>query len=219
MKKFLALALTLTLALALSISVFADFVVGDRKENGSSSATGTYKDGESYAEFGSDNPNLDVDIKVTAGAYEHRYAVDVVYEDMSFEIAGANMVWDVNTLQYVVLEGQNFTPPTARKITITNYSDMPVYLGTNVVNKPGMDTAPMELIVSGSDSVAKATATDTTNGIAGSPSVETLTVTPTLKTDKTWNDVANHFAPYLTNQTEYIVATLTLTISKDDPQP
>ena len=50
-----------------------------------------------------------------------KYAIDVTFSQTEFTLS--NLVWNVNTLDYEVVEDQSFDTIT---VTVTNYSDMPI---------------------------------------------------------------------------------------------
>ena len=205
MKKLISLALTLAILASLAISVSAERIVGtDTNHN--------YKDGVTSI-TGNTNNTTSVEIKVSAGEYQSRYAVDVEYADLTFSIAGANMVWDVTTLQYVVAEGGTFTAPDSQAIYVYNRSDKTVDVAWAVAPAAGMASAPMELEVTTDKNTIEA-ATPKNGTTEGTPGKATITVNPTLVQGKTWNDVANHFAPYLVGVQDYTIATVTLTITQ-----
>ena len=59
-----------------------------------------------------------------------KYAIDVTFSRTEFSLN--SLVWDVNTLEYVTAEDQDFreTPIT---VTVTNYSDKPILAWGNAV--------------------------------------------------------------------------------------
>ena len=208
MKKFLALALILTLALALSISSFAYFVVGGVD----GVLTGNVTDGAEEIETGTGLNDTQISVNVTAQNISHRYAVDIDVSPMAFNIAGSEMVWDVNTLQYVAVAGGIVSAPAAQTITITNRSDLPVILTpkVNPTSALSADDCPMTLIVDEPKEIAAAT--------PGNAFTTTVTVTPGLKQGVTsWDAVATYFAPYLgtavDGSSEYQIATIDLSIT------
>ncbi len=214
MKKLLSLALILALVATLTTSVFAvsEPVVGNRGTNND------YTDGDTYTDFDANVPAVDVGVYVTSGAYESRYAVDIEYSKIEFHVGVSNMVWDVNTMKYVVKEGSSTsTPPEEQYITVKNYSDNSVYMSATVTPEEDLDDSPMEVKVNCPDEVEKATAgSGSTNGTMTTKKI-TISVEP--DTDKSWDDVANYFATKLSAGTTLRVATVTITISKDAPTP
>lgn len=137
MKKLISLALTLAILATLAIGVSAaseyptwyPHMVGTHGLT-ASDKNNSYKDGVELDDFASNNPTVDVNITVSAGAVQSRYAVDIEYELMDFSITGSNLVWDVNQLKYVPVASDGTAPLSDKTfgVTIKNYSDQPVYL-------------------------------------------------------------------------------------------
>ncbi len=213
MKKLLSLALILALVATLTTSVFADTtrVVGKTGE------TPAYENGVTYGDFEANVPTVNVGVYVTSGAYESRYAVDIEYSEIKFDVAASNMVWDVTTMKYVVKNsGSTLTKPGDQTITVKNYSDQSVYMSAAVTPATGLDDSPMKVDVDCPAVVGKATAgSGSTNGTV---TTEEITISVNLKNSTdTWNDVANYFATRLSGTATLQVATVTITISKDAP--
>lgn len=215
MKKFLALALILTLALSISVFAAGGRVVGNSGSNPS------YDDGWTAddTKWNTANSDVEVDIKVTTNAYESRYAVDIEYTSIEFNVAASKMVWDVTKLQYVPKEDQSaLTKPADQTITVKNYSDQPVTVSSDVEMEDDYAGSPM-IISASADvtplTVAKATPNDSA-GNGGSATEGTVTISVNTADGKTWNDVATFFAPFFAaaDADELVVATVTLTVSK-----
>ena len=133
MKKTLALILAIVMVCAFATTAFAaDDIVGT--VNGTNStANGNYLDGATT--FDNNGSSANVAIKATQGNVQHRYAVDITYEDMSFDIATGNMVWDVTAFKYIAVDAgdQNAAPTdTSFNVTITNRSDVAVKYTANI---------------------------------------------------------------------------------------
>ncbi|MBE6654775.1 MAG: hypothetical protein E7608_04890 [Ruminococcaceae bacterium] len=52
-----------------------------------------------------------------------RYAIDVTFSQTEFTLN--SLVWDVNNLDYILVQGQSFEA-TPINVTVTNYSDKPI---------------------------------------------------------------------------------------------
>lgn len=227
MKKLFALILAVVMICAMSVSVFADepetttdHVVGTHGSTGNPVSDGLTESG-----FASNNPEYEVNITATVGSVEHRYAVDIEYQDMSFDIAANNLVWNVNTLKYDVKNPEAATIGTnkAYPITVTNYSDLPVNLAVTVDDKFSAlnDKDDFADVAASTDAngtteftgtqIAKAVGA--TNTTAGQAQTATFYIT-VIATD--WNKVANYYANYFTanGQPSEIIATATITVTK-----
>ena len=114
MKKFLSFLLAaFILAGAFCMNAAAEPVVGTHGQNGDA------RDG--VADIPED-ASASGDVVLNLGTVEHRYAVDVTFPTMTFDVGG--LTWNVQTLQYDI-DGTAMTDQTL-DITVTNYSDLPV---------------------------------------------------------------------------------------------
>lgn len=117
MKKFLSvLCAAAMLFILLCVNIVADtteHVVGNH------GGSGTVADGDADIPGGS---SASGDVTLNLGTVNHRYAVDVTFPVMTFDVGG--LTWNVNTLTYDV-NGEAMTNKTL-EITVTNYSDLPV---------------------------------------------------------------------------------------------
>ena len=204
MKKFLALALILTLAL--SVSVFAaehtDRIVGKTGQ------VPQYDNGLTEAQFAMNDNPVNIAVNVTTGAYESRYAVDIEYDTIAFNVAGSTMVWDVDALKYVVKNAGTLSQPAAQTITVKNRSDKEVKLSASVSRIDTYAAAPLE--------VTATCSAPTINAATPGLTTETLpsaTVSVALTADD-WNAVANYFATILTPGVNLPIATVSLNITK-----
>lgn len=143
MKKVISLALTLAMLCCMATTAFA---ANNKHIVGEHGKSGTVADGASTANF--NNPDVEVAITVTTGDVESRYAVDIDYDTMSLNIDGADLVWDVNKLDYVAADGSTTTDEPEEKewfsATVTNYSDNAVFVTATVTDSyddDGIDVA------------------------------------------------------------------------------
>lgn len=120
MKKIVIIMLAVTMVLGMQcIGVAAqDDLVGTVY---SDEAFGDYRDGAMTPD-GTGSYNIDF---VITGETAPRYAVDVVTSGLEFTFE-TDLVWDVNTLDYVATDATAVTAPTAPSFTISNRSNMPV---------------------------------------------------------------------------------------------
>lgn len=208
MKKLISLALILAVLCTMAFAL-------DNKVN----VVGTYGGANGIDNgFTADNftpgaGSVEVEIKVNAGAYESRYAVDIEYNDISFTVTGANMIWDVNELQYVADSGVEFAAPAAQTITVKNYSDKAVGVAANVDEQPVLTESPMTVTAAVANATVSA-ATAKNGSTPGTPGETTVTISVGLKPDKSWNDVATYFAGKLGVASEMPIGTVELTFSK-----
>ena len=117
MKKFLSVLL----AAMLLVSVFA--------LNAAAGVVGNYGGGNGVKDGVADIPegaSTSGDVVLNLGTVNHRYAVDVTFPTMTFEVGG--LTWNVNTMKYE--SGETTMSDQTLTITITNYSDLPVICGT-----------------------------------------------------------------------------------------
>ena len=214
MKKLFALVLAVVMICAMSTSVFAvhENVVGDRPEAGN----GTYEDGDTDNEFAADNPDIQVNITATAGNVEHRYAVDIEYDTMSFSVSGSNLVWNVNTLQYETAQGSTSVSDAEFNVQVINYSDLAVNLTVECTDTNANDYIAVACTqANGTVKIEDAIGYD-----AETVKADTSDAQKSFKVEVTSNDwvaAGNYYAEqFATNpgQTSLIVGTLTLTIAK-----
>lgn len=209
MKKLFALVLAVVMICAMSTSVFAaaEHVVGNGK--GGTTDNGTHTDGATSVDASS---QAELAITANIGATNHRYAIDIEFPTMSFDVAGSNLTWDVNTLEYVTtgattLENETFD------ITITNYSDLSVWYKVAVDDKDGGDGV----------TVVATHATSATLATSGVEVVKAVAATHTATTDKftisvtstNWTEVAEYWAGKLSTEgvSSLPMATATVTFS------
>ena len=226
MKKIISLALTLSMLACMAISTFAvgpTSIVGARTTNNpntSQTHLGTVADGVDASNFGTGTSGANVDIKVTTGEVQHRYAVDITYDEMTFAISGSSMVWNVNTLKYESLSDQDGLGDKKFNVAVTNYSDLPVYLTATTADKDANDFIGVgvykdetETVLTGEVEIAAATS-------VVPYAAQTYNFDVCLKASGgTWDDASNYYLPKLgtgAGQQETItVATFSVTIAKD----
>jgi len=201
MKKILAIILSVAMiATMLAVSVSAadkQVVVGDN--GGVTDFADTTTGGQ------------DINVKVTE--ITHKYAVDVTFSLSDLTIGGS-ITWNVNDMKYDV---EGTTPEnTTQKIEVSNRSDLPVYAYATVTEADADDGITVTADKNSDANkltVAKATAgSGTTNGSATAENI-TISITST-----DWNTVAEYYAAKKLadpSKSEYKVATVTVTISKD----
>lgn len=160
MKKFLSILLAASmLAGAFCMNAAAVNVVGTHGQNGDAS--------DGVADIPSD-ASTSGDVSLTLGTVNHRYAVDVTFPTMTFDVG--ELTWNVQTLEYdfggTAMENQTLD------ITVTNYSDLPV-AATGSVGPLSADATSAGIslaMTQASTTVAKVTA-----GENAQPVEETLT--------------------------------------------
>lgn len=123
MKKLFALVLAVVMICAMSTSVFAERVVGGS---------------DGVAAFDPKDSSANLAISATIGDTNHRYAIDIEFPTMTFEVAGSNLTWDVNKLEYVTTGSTTLTDKTFN-ITITNYSDLSVWYKVAITDNDNTD--------------------------------------------------------------------------------
>ena len=202
MKKLLAVLLTLTMLVTLpAFGASADTVNG--------STTGVLPDNFTTEEVGGENLN----VKVTQ--VTHKYAVDMVFS-LDELVIGGNITWNVNTMKYDV--GGTTLGHTARNVTVSNRSDLPVYAYATISNT---DKADGITVTADKDSatnkleIGKANPGNAAND--GTPNTGNLTIN---LTSADWNAVAEYYAAKRLasdNQATdtFTIATVTVTISKN----
>ena len=214
MKKLFALILAVVMICAMSTSVFA----ADRVIGGS----------DGVETFPADGQGTNVAITADVGDTQHRYAIDITFEVMSFEVVGSNLTWDVNQLTYVstgntALEDESFD------VLVENRSDLPIWYKATVADADLNDG--VEVFVSHSTAasntviettgveVAKVTpgAGTTKNTFQINVSAGTVTdrVITAAGTTAQWNDVCEYYADKLSAEgaTSKAMATVTVTFS------
>lgn len=202
MKRILAIIISVAMiATMLAVSVSAESVLG--------SNTGVLPDNFTTETTPGENLNVKVS-DVT-----HKYAVDVVFSLDDLTIGGT-ITWNVNTMKYEVA-GATLTN-TTRKVTVSNYSDLPVYAFATVTDQDaddGITVAAEKDSATNKLTIAKATAgTAVANG---TPTTGELTINVT---SDNWNAVAEYYAAKKLNSFNqatdiFTVATVTVTITKD----
>ena len=202
MKKLLAVLLTLTMLVTLpAFGASADTVNG--------STTGVLPDNFTTEEVGGENLN----VKVTQ--VTHKYAVDMVFS-LDELVIGGNITWNVDTMKYDV--GGTTLGHTARNVTVSNRSDLPVYAYATISNT---DKADGITVTADKDSatnkleIGKANPGNAAND--GTPNTGNLTIN---LTSADWNAVAEYYAAKRLasdNQATdtFTIATVTVTISKN----
>lgn len=229
MKKFLALILaaamlcTMTTVIATAATTTDHLVgngTGDVSTDNATTNNGEYTDG--LAE-GKNFPNVDgyeISIMATAGSVEHRYAVDITYDELSFSVSTSSMVWDVNTLEYVVKDGGQSLANETFNVAITNYSDLPVYatvVVTDTMKDENEDGADVAAYVDGEDtllSVNKHEIEDAFN-LAGTENVFNFDI---KITSDDWGAVSSYYmAKFLEqgNNNPFVMGTMSITLSKN----
>ena len=224
MKKFLALILaaamlcTMTTVIASAVS---KPLVGNNAGDGTTD-DGTYTDGLAADKNFPAAGNYNVEITATAGSVEHRYAVDITYDDLSFNVTASKMVWNVNTLQYEVKDGGEALSDKKFNVAITNKSDLPIYATVAVSDLDDRDGATVAAYEDESTttklSAGKITIEDAVN-LAGTENVLNFDVTITTEhnTPEEWNAVSNYYAGKFTaqgNDTPITMGTMSITLSK-----
>lgn len=198
MKKFLSVLFAAAmLFILLCVNIAADttkHVVGNHGESG------TVSDGATDIPGGS---SASGDVTLTLGTVNHRYAVDVTFPVMTFDVGG--LTWNVNTLTYD-MNGTAMSDKTLT-ITVTNYSDLPV-VATGAVGSLDGDAT------SAGVSLAMTPEKTTANVLAVTPggSAQTATLEASL-TSADWTDSVN--ALVASGKTGSItIGTITVTIAK-----
>jgi len=122
------------------------------------------------------NASSSSDVKLTVGTVTHKYAVDVVFEDLTFSVSG--IVWNVNDLQYELANGVSLKDKTYT-ITVNNYSDLDVSakttatLNSSLPSDNGLSLALVNDSIDTVKTVSHATpANGSTQGTAGSVTVQ-----------------------------------------------
>lgn len=203
-------------AMATTVSAATDRIVGVNPPAGN-----TYEDGWTDAQYDANgtvaNP---ISISVSAGSTQSRYAVDVTYEAIVVEITAAGLTWDVNKLEYVITGDGTMTQPTDKTITVTNYSDQPVYVSAVVTDLYDGITNPEDgmtitATVDGGATLAKAFAKS--GSTPGSATTKTITVSFSAAGDN-WAAVSNFYSGVLSSSNPTAeIAQVNVAISKTAP--
>lgn len=195
MKKFLSVLF----AAAMLFSLLCVNIAADTTEH----AVGNHGDSGAVSDGAADIPggsSASGDVTLNLGTVNHRYAVDVTFPVMTFDVGG--LTWNVNTLTYDV-NGEAMTNKTL-EITVTNYSDLPVVTtgavgsldgdatsaGISLTMTPEKTTANVSAVTPGGTAQtatleASLTSADWTNSVnalvasgkTGSITIGTITVT------------------------------------------
>lgn len=230
MKKIISLVLSLALvACMFSMSVSAKHIVGTYSDRD------TIDDGLTDAEWAltSYTSSHSESITFNIGAKHSRYAVDVEFTGaLSFNTG--NMTWDVNNLEY--LHTNNSLADTEYGITVTNYSDQAVGLTLDVLVNDTASNAGMNFEISDFPNDYTLENLEVSGVLAGAyeadPEVENAAKQATMKvqlyaggqdgsygtsTADDWNDVALYLANNSNGAASMVLATMTVTITKNTP--
>ena len=210
MKKLFALVLAVVMICAMSTSVFAastKHIVGTYGDND------TVADGVKEDAFAATDPNVVVSITATAGGIEHRYAVDIEYDDMTMSVSGSKLIWNVNTLEYEAEDSNDVAQNTTFNAKVINYSDLPVTLTVTVSDSDNNDGVTVGAYEKDSDTALSTdpiAIDDATSGTATECPFDIQV------TSGDWEDVANYYASQFTSNgtTSATMATLTITVAK-----
>ena len=198
MKKFLSVLLAaLLLVSAFALNAAAANVVGTH-------GTGNVTDGVADIPEGASTSG---NVVLNLGTVNHRYAVDVTFPTMTFEVGG--LTWNVNTMKYE--SGGTTMSDQTLTITITNYSDLPVNAAGSVGSVEATATSAGISLAMTTDSATVARAT------AGSADANGTAATATLEASLTsgdWTDSID--ALFAAGQQSITVGTITVTISKTE---
>jgi len=229
MKKTLAIILAIVMVFAFTTTAFAvkTDIVGEVN-----TGEAVLDDGKTEAWFQTNGGSTSANIAITAetGNIEHRYAVDITYEPLSFNIAGAKLTWDVNNLKYVQTQASTAMTNTVFPITVSNRSDMPVDLAVNITDKVDDATDYLTLAFYESDAAVDGESNVTgtkiggvidtiiapanigTAGASGSPTDYPFAL---VATSTNWENVANYYANIIaaSGDTKAVVANLSITVS------
>jgi hypothetical protein len=237
MKKILSFVLVLAMIasmMCVSVSAAANSSYPDNDFIGNNATN----NGKDYAD--AKNTTGDITVEATIGTtVVNKYAVDLTYSVSDITING-KYVWNVNTLVYELgdgfavlsdkdaddLVGKLSGTIDVGSCTVTNYSDMPVYVSAgasyantkNVVGKIILDATTNTVagtqanadLVGGNVGIADAYVEN--NGVKGTPMAANFTIS--LYSDN-WANAANDLKAVA--DTGVVVATYTITISATDP--
>lgn len=200
MKKFLSvLCAAAMLFILLCVNIAADttkHVVGSHGGN-------QITDGVADIPSSASTTGVTGDVILNLGAVNHRYAVDVTFPVMTFDVGG--LTWNVNTLTYD-MNGTAMSDKTLT-ITVTNYSDLPVVATGAVGPLTGDATAASISLAMTPEKTEAEIAKVTPRGGA-----QTATLEATL-TSADWTDSVNKLVA--SGKTGSItIGTITVTIAK-----
>ena len=199
MKKFLSVLLAAMLLVSVfALNAAAVNVVGTHGQSGGVS------DGVADIPEGASTSG---DVVLNLGTVNHRYAVDVTFPTMTFEVGG--LTWNVNTMKYE--SGGTTMSDQTLTITITNYSDLPV-------NAEGTVGSIAEAATSAGISLAMTTASATVaQATAGSADTNGTAATATLEASLTSGNWTNSIdALFFAGAQSITVGTITVAISKTE---
>ena len=190
------------LAATLLVSVFA--------LNAAAGVVGNYGGGNGVNDGVADIPegaSTSGNVVLDLGTVNHRYAVDVTFPTMTFEVGG--LTWNVNTMKYE--SGGTTMSDQTLTITITNYSDLPV-------NAEGTVGSIAEAATSAGISLAMTTASATVaQATAGSADTNGTAATATLEASLTSGNWTNSIdALFAAGAQSITVGTITVAISKTE---
>lgn len=200
MKKFLSVLFAAAmLFILLCVNIAADttkHVVGSHGGN-------QITDGVADIPSSASTTGVTGDVILNLGAVNHRYAVDVTFPVMTFDVGG--LTWNVNTLTYD-MNGTAMSDKTLT-ITVTNYSDLPV-VATGVVGSLDTDAtlAGISLTMTPEKTTAEVLAVTPRGG------AQTATLEATLTSTNWTNSISDLVASGKTGS--ITIGTITVTIAK-----
>lgn len=203
MKKLLSLAMTLAMLCCMVTTASAATVIGA---------------GDGVDNFDDYDGTNKVDIKVTTGNIQNKYAVDMEYTDLVMSISGGNLTWDVNELEYVSDGALGLENHEENYIDIINRSDLPVFVSANIVDKDGEDGITVDYNGALSDIDANNTPFELEKATPKSGDADGIPAEMSIVYDVTsndWDAVAEYYAPSLVGGGSVVVATVVVTISAD----
>lgn len=204
MKRFLLVLLSVLIlaglcCMSIAAADITKHVVGTHGQNG------TVADGAQELPSGASTSG---DVVLTVGKINSRYAVDVIFPD-AMTIAAGDVTWNVNTLQYeldnAVLKDESF------KITVVNYSDLPVVATPSAKVTAEGTAADISLTVPDASTTLMAV-TDKNNS---SGKAVTGEITATLSSGDWTSSIYGLIAAG--NTGDVTVGTITITIEKPKP--
>lgn len=201
MKKFLSVLFAAAMLFSLlCVSVVAADVQNPPHVVGSHGVNNNISDGVADIEADASSSG---DVTLNLGAVNHRYAVDVTFPEMAFDVGG--LTWNVNTLTYDV-NGEAMSDKTLT-ITVTNYSDLPV-VATGAVGPLTGDATAASISLAMTPEKTEAEIAKVTPG----GSAQTATLEASL-TSADWTDSVNKLVA--SGKTGSItIGTITVTIAK-----
>ena len=198
MKKFLSVLL----AVMLLVSVFA--------LNAAAGVVGNYGGGNGVNDGVADIPegaSTSGNVVLNLGTVNHRYAVDVTFPTMTFEVGG--LTWNVNTMKYE--SGETTMSDQTLTITITNYSDLPVNAAGTVGSIADAATSAGISLTMTTDSATVAQATAGSADANGTAATEKLVAS---LTSENWTDSIDTL--FAAGTQSITVGTITVAISKTE---